>query len=164
MTLKHPAPPDLDLCCNPSLSSYSNVRSTGGGGSGAGWLTDRVPVCENGPWQLQCQCVGMCWWGGEEGEVVMVVVGDWGGATDQSAVPLLDWDDWALWQRTRTVTRVYRFCVWLFFALLRLCIDGQNMTSFTKELVYPLWFSLNVLLFLLTRRKSFLQSYHDISV
>lgn len=47
-------------------------------GAGAGWLTDRVPGCENGPWQLQCQCVGMCWWGGEEGEVVMVV-GGWRG-------------------------------------------------------------------------------------
>lgn len=38
-----------------------------------------------------------------------------GGAPDQTAVPLLDWDGWALWQRTRTVTRVYRFCAWLFF-------------------------------------------------
>lgn len=45
----------------------------------------------------------MCWWGGEEGEVLM------GGATDQTAVPLLDWDGWALW--TRTVTKVYKFCL-----------------------------------------------------
>lgn len=94
-------------------------------------------------------------------------VGKVGGVTDQTACPSAGLRRLSPLTENRDSNYSLQVLCLTFLFFLRSCdcaFDGQNMTCFSKELVYPLWFSLNVLLFLLTRRKSFLQSYHDTSV
>ena len=90
--LKHAPSSELSLCGNPSLSLCSNVRITVGAYSQwlAGRLTDHVPRCENLSWLLQCQCVGMCWCGGEEREGGRS--GGWGPVERTAVAPPFLWE------------------------------------------------------------------------
>ena len=113
------------LCSNPSLSLCSNVRISGGI-----WPAGSLTMCltvEIYP-RLQCQCVGMCWWGGEEGEG-----GRTGGCGLTAVAPLFLWS-------AQLCVETHKTAIWAHFnsvtaSAANMPIDSQCHTLCT--VYYP---------------------------